>query len=131
MGSSETLIMLFQGPTLGDAACIWITRYDGYTMPKRFIRCDIVTSPEYHCCIYFCSSSSTAEDCLYFLFLYHLFFLLTLFKFILFLFSIYPLPLHCAIKHFKWEYFSDFCRCEKARCKYRFHIIILQAIQCE
>ena len=36
-GSFETLIMLVQGPTLRDAACIWITKYDGYTPPERFI----------------------------------------------------------------------------------------------
>ena len=29
--------MLVQGPTLCDAACIWITKYDGYTPPERFI----------------------------------------------------------------------------------------------
>ena len=29
--------MLVQGPTLRDAACIWITKYDGYTPPERFI----------------------------------------------------------------------------------------------
>ena len=29
--------MLVQGPTLHDAACIWITKYDGYTPPERFI----------------------------------------------------------------------------------------------
>ena len=34
-GSFETLIMLVQGPTLRDAACIWITKYDGYTTAKR------------------------------------------------------------------------------------------------
>ena len=28
--------MLVQGPTLRDAACIWITKYDGYTLAKRF-----------------------------------------------------------------------------------------------
>ena len=36
-GSFETLIMLVRGPTLRDAACIWITKYDGYTPPERFI----------------------------------------------------------------------------------------------
>ena len=40
-GSFKTLIMLVQGPTLRDAACIWITKYDGYTPPERFIMCDI------------------------------------------------------------------------------------------
>ena len=30
--------MLVQGPTLPDAACIWITKYDGYTPAKRFIK---------------------------------------------------------------------------------------------
>ena len=29
--------MLVQGSTLHDAACIWITKYDGYTPPERFI----------------------------------------------------------------------------------------------
>ena len=29
--------MLVQGPTLRDAACICITKYDGYTPAKRFI----------------------------------------------------------------------------------------------
>ena len=32
--------MLVQGPTLRDAACIWITKYDGYTPPERFITQD-------------------------------------------------------------------------------------------
>ena len=40
-GTFETLIMLVQGPTLRDATCIWIAKYDGYTTAKRFITHDI------------------------------------------------------------------------------------------
>ena len=36
--------MLVQGPTLRDAACIWITKYDGYTPPERFI--NVTETPE-------------------------------------------------------------------------------------
>ena len=54
--------MLVQGPTLRDAACIWITKYDGYTPPELFINIYIYMCICI-CYIYTCLLSSLFLSC--------------------------------------------------------------------